>query len=207
MGATGPQGLQGPTGPTGPDGPQGLQGPAGPTGPTGPTGPAGEAGPAGIAGETGATGPTGETGPTGPAGGLASLGGRYSDVPSILNLAALTPVQVPLETTMPSIDVTYTPNNSITVANAGIYEITYYFNASASVATTLTFAVRSNGTNIASTTVSRPLEIGIDSLFSGSIIISLPAGAVIDMALSALIGVGIRLSNGVSSTLTVKQLS
>ena len=108
---------------------------------------------------------------------------------------------------MPLKNVTYTPVNSITVGTAGVYEINYYTNVSAAVGTTVTMSVRRNGTAIPQSTISRVLSVGVSSLYSGSFIIALSAGDVIDMALSALLAVGITLGSGVNTTLTVKQIS
>jgi len=108
---------------------------------------------------------------------------------------------------MPNLNATYATNNSITVTNAGIYEINYYSNISVSVATTVTMAVRSNGTNIAATAISRALSVGTGSIYSGSVIVNLPAGAVIDMAMSALLAAGITLGSGVNATLSIKRLN
>ena len=181
-----------PQGPTGPTGPQGISGIEGATGPTGPQGLAGA---------------TGITGPTGPANGLNAYGGKYSDAPQTLNLAVGTQTQIALPTAMPNLNTTYTPTNSITVAQAGTYEINYYSNISVALGTTVTLAVRSNGTNIPDTIISRVLAVGVGSLYSGSVIVTLPAGAVIDMAISALLAVGVTLGSGVNAGLSVKKLN
>ena len=108
---------------------------------------------------------------------------------------------------MPNLNTTYTTANSITVTQAGTYEINYYSNVSLAVATTLTFAVRNNGTNIPATVISRALSANVGSIYSGSVIVTLPAGAVIDMAVSALLAVGVTLGTGVNATLSVKKLN
>ncbi len=102
--------------------------------------------------------------------------------------------------------MTYTPANSITVTNAGTYEINYNTTLSAAVATTITFAVRVNGTDVPSATISRLLSVGASSLFNGSTVVNLAAGSVIDMALSALLAVGITLGSGLNALLSVKKL-
>ncbi len=232
-GPTGPRGVTGPTGPTGPTGATGATGTTGPTGPTGingvtgPTGPtgatgatgiAGPIGPTGINGVTGPTGPTGATGadgaigPTGPTGadGTANLnayGGLYNNTPQTINLTLGGTTQLPLPSNMPSQNVTYTPANSITAPVAGVYEINYFTNISAALGTTVTMSVRRNGTAIPDATISRALSVGVGSIYNGSIIIDLNAGDVIDMALSALLAVGVTLGSGVNTTLTIKQIS
>ncbi len=151
--------------------------------------------------------PQGPTGPTGPAAGLDAYGGKYSDTTQTLNLGIGTQTQIPLPTAMPNLNTTYTPANSITVAQAGTYEINYYSNLSVALGTTVTLAVRSNGTNIPDTVISRVLSLGVGSIYSGSVIVDLPAGAVIDMAISASVAVGVTLGTGVNASLSVKKIS
>lgn len=195
--------MNGATGATGPAGPEGA---AGATGATGPAGAAGATGPTGAAGATGAAGLTGATGATGPANGLNAYGGLYSTAPQTLNLTVGGATQIPLSTAGPVKEATYVPANSIVVANPGTYEINYSTTLTAAVATTITLAVRVNGVNVPSATISRVLAVGTSSLFSGSTIITLTAGSAVDMALSALLAVGITLGSGVNATLTVKKL-
>lgn len=149
----------------------------------------------------------GATGPTGPANGLTSYGGVYNTAPQTLNLTIGGTTQIPMAQTMPSLDVTYTPANSITIITPGTYEINYGTTMSAALGTTVTSSVRINGTNIPSATVSRALSVGVNSLFSGSTIVTLAAGDVIDMAISALLAVGITLGSGASAVLTVKKIN
>ncbi len=108
---------------------------------------------------------------------------------------------------MPSLNATYTPANSITASQAGTYEINYFSNVSVALGTTLTQAVRINGTNIPDTVISRVLAVGVGSIYSGSVIVTLAAGDVIDMALSALLAVGVTLGTGVNASLTLKKLN
>ncbi|MBO5150752.1 MAG: hypothetical protein J6B73_01105 [Methanobrevibacter sp.] len=150
--------------------------------------------------------PQGPTGPTGPTAGLNAYGGKYNDTSQTINLGIGVQSQIPLPAEMPNLNTTYTPTNSITVDQAGTYEINYYSNLSAAIATTLTLAVRSNGTNIPATVVNRVLSVGVGSIYSGSVIVNLPAGAVIDIAVSALLAVGVTLGTGVSASLSVKKL-
>lgn len=108
---------------------------------------------------------------------------------------------------MPSKNTTYTSTNAITVSQGGVYEINYFINVSATVATTLTLAVRVNGTNIPSTIISRALSVGVSSIYSGSVIVTLAANDVIDMAASASLALGVTLGSGVNATLSVKKIS
>jgi len=146
-------------------------------------------------------------GATGPANGLNAYGGLYNTVPQTLNLAIGGTTQLPLPSTMPALGPTYTPANSITIGTAGTYEINYASTLSAAIGTTVTTAVRRNGTAIPEARVSRLLAVGVGTLFNGSILIDLSAGDVIDLALSALLAVGVTLGGGVNTTLTVKKLN
>ncbi len=158
-------------------------------------------------GPTGPAGIGGATGPTGPANGLNAYGGKYNNTPSTLNLIIGAATQIPLVNAMPNLNTTYTPANSITVAQAGTYEINYFSNVSAAVGTTVTQAVRINGTNIPSTIISRVLAVGVGSTYTGSTIVTLAAGDVLDMAVSALLAVGLTLGAGVNATLSIKKLN
>lgn len=151
--------------------------------------------------------PQGPTGPTGPANGLSAYGGKYNDTPQTLNLVIGSASQIPLTNSMPNLNTTYTPVNSITVAQAGTYEINYFSNVSVALGTTLTQAIRVNGTNIPSTVISRTLSVGASTIYSGSTIVTLTAGSVIDMVLSALVAVGVTLGSGVNATLSLKKIN
>lgn len=146
-------------------------------------------------------------GPTGPSFGLNAYGGRYNNTGGSISLGIGTQSQVPLSVTMPNQNITYPTANSITVSQDGVYEINFFSNLSVALGTTVTLAVRSNGTNIPSTVISRTLSVGTSSIYSGSVIVTLSAGSIIDMAISALLAVGVTLGSGVNSTLTIKKLN
>ena len=103
--------------------------------------------------------------------------------------------------------MTYTTANAITLNQAGTYQINYLVNTTAAVATTITMAVRRNGTAIPGGSISRVLSVGVGSLFSGSVMIALNAGDVIDMALSALVAVGVTLGAGTNASLNIIKLN
>ena len=171
--------LLGPTGPTGPTGPgSGATGPTGPTGPTGLTGPTGP---------TGLTGPTGPTGPTGTSGtGLDSYGGRYSTIDQTFTTTTGTPTQIELANVMPALDIDTTTNpNALTITDAGDYELTYNALAEVDNAGNLTLAIRNNGTNIPGTVQTLTLTANESESFGGSIIVTLAAGSIIDLALTS----------------------
>ncbi len=151
--------------------------------------------------------PQGPTGPTGPASGLSAYGGKYNTTSQTLNLGIGTQTQLPLSVNMPNLNTSYTQTNSITINQTGTYEINYYMSISAALATTVTFSVRQNGTNIPSTTISKALTVGTNTTYNGSTIVNITSGNTIDMAISALLAVGITLGNGVNASLSIKKLN
>lgn len=217
QGVTGPTGPVGPTGPQGPQGPQGLQGVQGVTGPqgeTGATGPAGPQGLQGVAGATGATGPQGAIGPTGPTGpagptgasgtGLIAYGGLYGTTTDAVALTT-TPVALPLGTQMPSSNLTY-GTNSVTVTDAGTYELAYGVRGSMSDGSSLTVSVGQNGTAIAATTITDALTSGTPSSVHGQTIVTLSAGDVLTLLASDSGSATWTPGSGANTYLTVKKL-
>ena len=218
-GATGATGAVGPTGPTGATGATGAVGPTGPTGATGATGAVGPTGPTGATGATGAVGPTGPTGPSGTsASGLSAYGGLYhSGTQLVFFTAADTEVQISLNTAMPLYNVTAGGNNTLTVQQAGDYEITYQILLNTSSAVTAAVAVRRNGTAIASTRGSQTMAIddttslAYDGRLSCDAIVSLAAGDVLDLTISILrtlpSGLDAVINGNANASLTVKKLN
>ncbi len=107
---------------------------------------------------------------------------------------------------MPTLNTTAS-SNQITITTTGTYEINYNMIGTASLAVGITMAIRRNGTNIASATSNRLLSVGVQSIYSGSVIVNLTAGDVIDMAVSALLAATLTLSNETNATLSVKRIS
>lgn len=217
QGPQGAQGVTGPTGPVGPQGPQGLQGVQGVTGPQGETGATGPVGPQGLQGATGATGATGPqgaigpTGPTGPAGptgaagtGLIAYGGLYGTTNDAVALTT-TPVALPLGTQMPSSNLTY-GTNSVTVTDAGTYELAYGVRGSMSDGSSLTVSVGQNGTAIAATTITDALTSGTPSSVHGQTIVTLSAGDVLTLLASDSGSATWTPGSGANTYLTVKKL-
>lgn len=217
QGVTGPTGPVGPTGPQGPQGPQGLQGlqgvqgVTGPQGETGATGPVGPQGLQGATGATGATGPQGAIGPTGPTGptgasgtGLIAYGGLYGTTTDAVALTT-TPVALPLGTQMPSSNLTY-GTNSVTVTDAGTYELAYGVRGSMSDGSSLTVSVGQNGTAIAATTITDALTSGTPSSVHGQTIVTLSAGDVLTLLASDSGSATWTPGSGANTYLTVKKL-
>ncbi len=166
------------------------QGPTGPTGPIGPTGP---------------TGPEGITGPTGPEAVTAYGGLLATGTQAIALTQDASPYTIELGTTLPSANVNYTPENSITVLEAGTYEITYNATVSTGDATgQITLAVNDNGQAIGGTTRMLTLSQTDPVNYNGTIIAELNEDAVIDILLTTTVNTGnLSINNGSLSVIKI----
>lgn len=107
---------------------------------------------------------------------------------------------------MPGDGVTYDTENSITIARAGDYDLSYMINIYASAGTDMTFEVQQNGTPIPATVTGRTMAAGAVTPISGNTIVSLPAGAVLSLAVEAPNAVDLTFIRGVNASLTVKKI-
>lgn len=172
-------------------------------------------GPQGVQGAQGIQGVQGETGADGE-NVLSAYGGLYNTAVQPLTFTAVnTYVPLTLNMIMPIKNVTVS-GNTLVLNEAGDYEINYNVLVSASASVDMAVAVRSNGAVIPSTrgtqTLTYSAEAGLthDGLFSGSAIVTLPAGAVLDIAISVIntlpTGLDAVVNNYANSTLSVKRL-
>lgn len=170
-------------------------------------------GPAGPAGATGATGPAGNT-----ASGLAAYGGRYNSSTQLLFFTQADEyIPISLNTTMPALNVSYPAANSITVSEAGDYEITYNLLLNANQSITAAAGVRRNGTMLQQTRGSQTLSADdsagttYDGRLAASTIVSLAANDVLDLAIAIVRTLPANLDaivNGnANALLTVKKIS
>ena len=179
------------------------------TGPTGPQGPQGPAGPAGADGADGATGPQGPQGPAGPAGPAAfsADGGIYNNTPDGFNLTGGSPLRVPMTYNMASSNITYETESRVSVHQSGDYEINYSLHVGISNSTEITLAIRRGGTNIPESVITRTLPGLNDIDMSGSIIISLSANDVLDMAIMSAVDASVTRVSGLNSLLILKKVN
>lgn len=128
-------------------------------------------------------------------------------MPQTLNLTANTPQQMALATTMPEAGLTYTPANSITVTEAGTYELSYSAGLTPANASDVTLSVRQNGTNLPGAVITRNMTAGESSLFSGNTVVNLAANDVLDMAVAVNTAGDVATRSGTSAMMTVKRLN
>lgn len=169
-------------------------------------------GPQGVQGAQGIQGVPGTDGENV----LSAYGGLFNTAVQPLTFTAVnTYIPLTLNMIMPIKNVTVS-GNTLVLNEAGDYEINYNVLVSASASVDIAVAVRSNGAVIPSTrgtqTLTYSAEAGLthDGLFSGSAIVTLPAGAVLDIAISVIntlpTGLDAVVNNYANSTLSVKRL-
>ena len=158
-------------------------------------------------GPTGPEGPAGPTGPTGPANGLSAFGGAYNTAAQTLTLTPDTPEQIPLATAMPALGVTNAPANSITITEPGDYEIDYYVSVDPAATGDIAVSVRKNNTNLPEATLTRRLTGNEQAFFNGSVITTLAANDVLDLAITSGNGGTATLDDGTNASLSVKKLN
>lgn len=150
--------------------------------------------------------PQGPTGPTG-ATEIVAYGGKYNSGTTEIDISSGETAQIPLASTMPSLNIDYNTQNAIVINQAGVYEINYFCNISTNVSRTVTVALRNNGTNINETVITRGLNDDYYYATTGSVILNLDANSTIDMAISLSSSATLTLGNNTSASITVKKLS
>lgn len=169
-------------------------------------------GPQGVQGAQGIQGVPGADGENV----LSAYGGLFNTAVQPLTFTAVnTYIPLTLNMIMPIKNVTVS-GNTLVLNEAGDYEINYNVLVSASASVDMAVAVRSNGAVTPSTrgtqTLTYSAEAGLthDGLFSGSAIVTLPAGAVLDIAISVIntlpAGLTAQVSNYANSSLSIKRL-
>jgi hypothetical protein len=96
---------------------------------------------------------------------------------------------------MPVRNETYSPSNSITITEPGDYLVSYDATSSGSLATSVTIAARKNGTPIDNLSSTKSLSVTGDTEFSGSSIVTLAAGDVLDLYVSSGLAATVTVSN------------
>ena len=115
--------------------------------------------------------------------------------------------QVTLADQMPEKAVTYTPSNSITVTDAGVYEIYYSITLTPDTADTITVAPRVNNTDVAGSSSTHTLDADEESTFTKSTLATLSASDVVDLAVTATQSVTAPVAAGAGAVLVVKRVN
>jgi hypothetical protein len=99
-----------------------------------------------------------------------------------------------------------TGTNSVTVANAGTYELTYGIRGSVFPASTITLAVTQNATDIPQSVITMTYTTTEDEL-SNITLVNLSAGDVLTLVASSSIDTTFAPNDNVNTYLIVKQLT
>jgi len=103
--------------------------------------------------------------------------------------------------------VSYAAPNSITIDEAGDYELSYQVNLYSSAGTDVTFAVQQNGEDLPETVTGRTMGAGAVTPINDSVIVSLPAGAELSLRVTSPNAVDLTFISGLNASLTAKKLS
>lgn len=119
--------------------------------------------------------------------GLSAYGGLCSYLQQNLTINYPGSTQVGLEQQMPLQGVMYTPANSLIITTSGDYEINFMPRGTPPISTTVAVSVYVNGADFANLTNIQTLTAGMEGEFYGSGIVTLPAGAVVELRVWAIV--------------------
>lgn len=182
-----------PKGETGPIGPQGIPGTEGPTGPAGP------AGPQGLQGIQGPTGPAGPAGPTA----IETYGRKYNTSTDNISLETNIAQNIPLGNNGPTNKITTATQNTLTIAENGVYLVEYGFSGSSSTNATLTVEVKQNANAIGSTSIVKTVTANNNTDFNSSTINSFAVGDEIGLSIKSSTAATITPANGTNAYLNL----
>lgn len=126
-------------------------------------------------------GPTGPTGPNGPANGLNAYGGIYNFNAEKVNVEKDRIIVLPLDGTLISSATDYDEENSITIHNEGVYEISYSADITATADATITLLAMENNVDIASSGTEKIVKGGTTVHFSMNTIYPLEKDSVVNL--------------------------
>jgi hypothetical protein len=145
--------------------------------------------------------------PQGAANGLNAYGGRFSTTGQSLSVLIGSATTIPLGSSTASSNVTLS-TNSITITNAGIYEVEYYLQGSVTLALGLAVGVQKNGGTVTTLSQTQAVAVGVQTIFQQRSIISLVVGDVLTLGVSASLAATLNTSSGsVNAYLSVKKLN
>ena len=183
-----------PKGETGPIGPQGIPGTEGPTGPAGPAGPQGL---------QGIQGPTGPAGPTA----IETYGRKYNTSTDNISLETNIAQNIPLGNNGPTNKITTATQNTLTIAENGVYLVEYGFSGSSSTNATLTVEVKQNANAIGSTSIVKTVTANNNTDFNSSTINSFAVGDEIGLSIKSSTAATITPANGTNAYLNIVRIS
>lgn len=197
-------GVQGLKGEKGDTGPAGIQGPAGPIGNVGPKGEIGPTGPTGPQGERGLQGPIGIKGQPG---GIAAYAERFFNTKETKEFAADVETVLKLDKTGPNLNITYLPDNAITIDELGVYKIDYLLTVEPLLDAVLTIAVRRNANIIEGSNISGDGTADYFTQLSGSVITELQPDDVITLIIKVDKNVSLSFNGSTNAKLSIIKLN
>ncbi len=143
-------------------------------------------------------------GEPGPANGLNAYGGLYSTNQQSINLNGVAPITVTLDNVMAQSNIDTTANNSsITITNAGNYEITYRAIVNLNSEGEVSMSVQNGGQNLAGTIETLTLPATQDTVLTNTVITALNNNDTLTLVISS----GSQLDGNIeAASLVVKKI-
>ena len=135
---------------------------------------------------------------------MASYGGAYTTGVTTYALTT-TPTNLPLGALLPSSDVTI-GTNTITIVNAGTYEVDYGIRGSVTTPATVTLAIQQNGVDVPQTIVTQTFT-ATEGILAHRTFVTFDSGDTITLTADASADTNFVTSDDVSTYLTIKQLT
>ena len=172
-------------------------------GPAGPQGDIGDTGPTGSTGPIGSTGATGPTGPIGPVGinTTATSSFAYASASALTAAVLGTPVPLPLGQILPTGITVDGSNTTFTIAQSGIYRISYALNVTAALL--LSTRIMINGVANTGSTITPLLSL---SNYSNEILLNVTAPTTVQLQVAGA-SISLTLVTGSGATLMIQRLS
>ena len=147
------------------------------------------------------------TGVKGDPGGIGVYAERYMRTRQTLNLVADVENTLPLDNTGPILNARYTPNNAITIDEAGIYKIDYFITIESPTDVIFTLAVKKDQDIITGSDVNGDGITDYYTQLSGTIITQLLPEEVITLMLKASKTVNISFNGSTNAKINIIKLS
>ena len=150
--------------------------------------------------------PRGETGPAGPTA-IETYGRKYNTSTDNISLETNIAQNIPLGNNGPTNKITTATQNTLTIAENGVYLVEYGFSGSSSTNATLTVEVKQNANAIDSTSIVKTVTANNNTDFNSSTINSFAVGDEIGLSIKSSTAATITPANGTNAYLNIVRIS
>ena len=150
--------------------------------------------------------PRGETGPAGPTA-IETYVRKYNTSTDNISLETNIAQNIPLGNNGPTNKITTATQNTLTIAENGVYLVEYGFSGSSSTNATLTVEVKQNANAIDSTSIVKTVTANNNTDFNSSTINSFAVGDEIGLSIESSTAATITPANGTNAYLNIVRIS